>query len=806
MFMLDACVRRKSVPRVRPTILLLVLSALFLATLTAGTAVGATVGAAAGAAADAEQGDILMEFKRLDMSVTSGRGLADRIISAGAGRTAGSYLAWSASYVWDAYITAYEVSGDTLWLDKLVRDFDAAFAVRDDVLKHADYRGEVRPVWGTFGYTGDEYHAWVVHNGWAAYQMLRFAKLVLRSPDLKVSYGAKAQEYVARLEETVTAFDDQWREGPLPGQGFYIFREDMPFDYRGRKMPLNQHNAMGLTLFLLADITGNESYFQKAAAMANYFRSVIKKLPNGSYVWTYWGNENEVVAEAPALISAAVNSTFSGEDISHAVINARFAYEAYLHDVAFTEDDMRAIARTVVENIWDVDSRGNSGVYWQMNRRGNRYTDGNLIHISRGWTFLAQFDPRVLIAAQQTYDAAGSSASGVLRLLGQAQLVRWQMTEEQIYNILNKALESGDPYVTPFYLINSTPGAGEVISGPTALKLEYLSVAPITGFELKVDDILIHRGPSLPEELVINQGELADGDHLLQLTVTADKPQRRTYKHTISFKVDNLHIVNPVQGQKTKGVISIGLASALPAEAVAKIQVHLNEQIVFSGTEIPAELRLDTREVPDGFHHLKVTLTTKGGTVSERTVGFWVENMWTLSDLFAAPTKSLWFGDIDFAKTLSTSPGWGYATDNPDLFSGDNSRRVRTQDSTEYLIWEAPRLYSVEAIVYVKNCSAVAALQFHTSVDQSRWEPLSYTVSSDTCPGITAAATAEATGTGAATDTGSWHKLQVKAEVPAGRQSAYFRLTLTGGIASPEAIQLGEVLLTGYLDLEESKN
>jgi len=56
-------------------------------------------------------------------------------------------LAWGASYVMEAYVTMYEATGETKYLDRLVYLADAVLAHRDSILGTTDYLGRSLPGW-----------------------------------------------------------------------------------------------------------------------------------------------------------------------------------------------------------------------------------------------------------------------------------------------------------------------------------------------------------------------------------------------------------------------------------------------------------------------------------------------------------------------------------------------------------------------------------------------------------------------------------------------------------------------------------
>lgn len=57
------------------------------------------------------------------------------------------YLAWGESYVMASFVTMYEATDDTAYLDRLVQHADSVLARRDSVVGTKDYRGRSLPGW-----------------------------------------------------------------------------------------------------------------------------------------------------------------------------------------------------------------------------------------------------------------------------------------------------------------------------------------------------------------------------------------------------------------------------------------------------------------------------------------------------------------------------------------------------------------------------------------------------------------------------------------------------------------------------------
>ena len=99
--------------------------------------------------------------------------------------------------------------------------------------------------------------------------------------------------------------------------------------------------------------TGNPEYLDKASRLAHFFRNRLYRMPNGSYVWPYRADPTPLTG--PVSIPAgpfAGSIARTGEDISHAAINADFIIQAYKHGIVFQREDIDALVRTVLENIF----------------------------------------------------------------------------------------------------------------------------------------------------------------------------------------------------------------------------------------------------------------------------------------------------------------------------------------------------------------------------------------------------------------------------------------------------------------------
>jgi len=248
--------------------------------------------------------------------------------------------AWGESYLLASYVTMYEATGDTRYLDKSVSRFRVLLSLRDDKKgKRDELRGRIIAAWGTEGYSNHKRTCWNVHAGMLTAPAAHFVRLVKERRRLQRRYGAIAKEFTTALEETVASFAPDWRDGPNKDEGYYVEAA-----LNGEHSPLNQQNALGRTLIDLAVVTGKRDYRDKAVKLAAFFKRRLRLSANGAYDWSYW----------PKLEPPYENGS---EDISHAAINAEYALRCYENHIVFTKEDMQRFAATFLKSIYHGDGK-----------------------------------------------------------------------------------------------------------------------------------------------------------------------------------------------------------------------------------------------------------------------------------------------------------------------------------------------------------------------------------------------------------------------------------------------------------------
>jgi hypothetical protein len=337
--------------------------------------------------------DYASRFDRMDERISNGQGY-----TATSGNTAG--YAWGESYVLMGYAEMYHATRDTLYLDRLVEQFDRVLANRDDVrkLKDAD-RHVALAGWGSTEYTKGKWHVWAVHTGMICLGPMDFVALVKAEARLKKRYGKKAEEYLARIKECVAAHDADWHDGPGTGEGYYSDPDVGP-------LPLNQQNALGTVELGLYLVTRDHIYRDRVMGLARFMQNRLRRSPDGSYDWSYWPKPDR--------------SGTGSEDISHAAINVQFMVRCNEAHVAFSGNDMSALAKT-----WNSHVRRAAGE-WSDTVGGTGGPNTYTPHALALWLDLAPYDRMLFEDAKQSFAGVDEEKANGADLLGFAKLAHAQ--------------------------------------------------------------------------------------------------------------------------------------------------------------------------------------------------------------------------------------------------------------------------------------------------------------------------------------------------------------------------------------------
>jgi len=231
--------------------------------------------------------------------------------------------------------------------------------------------------------------------------------------------------------------------------------------------------------------------------------------------------------------------------------------------------------------------------------------------------------------------------------------------------------------------------------------------------------------------------------------------------------------------QAVRGVISVPMAWKIPsASRVERVSVSVDEKIIYQEDRLPEEILFDTLTVADGAHRLVVEAAIDGIS-ARREYSLRVSNWWRMIDRMEPPIDSGWFGTLIRSLTSSESDGWTYTSAESSRQLGGVDRRIRVQDTEEYLIWETPHLRNLKILVHASKTAVEPALRLLVSQDGETWDPLAYTVkeleiSSD-----------------------GLYTLAVEAELPPAADVQWFQLRILPGHFASDELQISQAELIG---------
>lgn|GEM_PF-1258428 len=254
----------------------------------------------------------------------------------------------------------------------------------------------------------------------------------------------------------------------------------------------------------------------------------------------------------------------------------------------------------------------------------------------------------------------------------------------------------------------------------------------------------------------------------------------RSYLIVKDFLLDvgGFRIDKPRPGDKINGQVPITFSTNCPRLRLCEVLIEMGDRVIYEGTTVPRRFSFDSTVFSDGPEILRLTVIADDPhlTILDQ-VSLSVANWWTIFDPLKAP-QTTWFGTINHDQSVAKSRGWVYLQDDPEQFFKDESRISRVANTTEYLVWETPRLQDVQVTAYARGEQIDRILSLAISNDGDTWQEVPYTV----------------VRTDAA---GQWLKLVLSVSMDNGLDVKYCKLTIMAGESAPDDIQIGEVLLRG---------
>ncbi|MHB0939551.1 MAG: hypothetical protein ACYDCO_05220 [Armatimonadota bacterium] len=248
------------------------------------------------------------------------------------------YLCWNEGHFQHALLNLWQLTGDRTWLEIAVERMEGVWECT------GDRRGEADHVWGipqpTWYDEKDELGAAItLITGVILYPMARLLREVW-SDDRLADLRPRLQPWFDRCRRAIAVHDCEWVELP-DGSGVYlepyVKGPARVYPHGGSRIcPLNRMYFLAMPMLMLGRLEKDDSYLGRVKRMARFFRESLEEDENGALVWEY---ESQYY---PA----------TGEDISHAACQVRFTELCKAEGIEFTEKDLRAIARTLQENIF----------------------------------------------------------------------------------------------------------------------------------------------------------------------------------------------------------------------------------------------------------------------------------------------------------------------------------------------------------------------------------------------------------------------------------------------------------------------
>lgn len=253
---------------------------------------------------------------------------------------------WHEPIIMQSLVNMYEATGTVSYMTK-VKDHAATLFNYRSHLANPAITDQLRictiPGWLTNEYTvNDKYYAFIAHQGYICYPILRWISLVNSDSDLS-SYRATADTYLGYIEDLLDVDYSEF-EAEVQTSGSEIWydideyrvNENKTFS-PGDPAPYNYITALGSCYAKLYEITGETKYRTRAAGMATFFLNDLETVGD-RYQWKY----------------SAITTNW--ESLSYAAIDMDFVWSCYENGIVFTGTHMQKFV-----NMFNYVCNGSSG-------------------------------------------------------------------------------------------------------------------------------------------------------------------------------------------------------------------------------------------------------------------------------------------------------------------------------------------------------------------------------------------------------------------------------------------------------------
>lgn len=241
-------------------------------------------------------------------------------------------MAWQTCYRMAGLNEMYPATGQQKYLQLNMRWAEAVLAARDDKARRARWNGNVGPVWSSVAFGRYGRTAYLVHTAMITYPILELLHL-------KGISTAQDRRLLHEMLASLHAHDEQWRDGPHPGEGYYVYSREQDEALAGEPLPINRMSAIAKSLWMAWKLTGDADYRDRTLALARFFRHRLEISETGAYVWPY---------DIPVYEDAKSRPP---EDSSHGALTASLVPLLHADGEVFTRIDLTRFAATVVHGV-----------------------------------------------------------------------------------------------------------------------------------------------------------------------------------------------------------------------------------------------------------------------------------------------------------------------------------------------------------------------------------------------------------------------------------------------------------------------
>jgi len=160
------------------------------------------------------------------------------------------------------------------------------------------------------------------------------------------------------------------------GAGAYRFTSHPWERYPNRVLPHNQYLAMARAYLVLTGVSRRKIFRERGDAMLRSFRRCLRR-EGAAYEWHYWDWVEEGQADHSAV-----------EDTSHGNIDVGAAVEACRRGVVFEPADLRRLAHTFLDRMWN-------GSLTEPQIAGGVDRHPGDAQTIKGWIDLCEWNPKV---------------------------------------------------------------------------------------------------------------------------------------------------------------------------------------------------------------------------------------------------------------------------------------------------------------------------------------------------------------------------------------------------------------------------